>query len=1106
MQSSQTYNRSEIDELQALFRAAQESTAALYEQELILIIGNSGTGKSTCINYMLEHPLEMVTNTRNGGRELKLADPDAPGAAPIGRLLGGSETLFPAAYRRTDVNPLIFCDTGGFPDTRGGCTTIAIHYAIRSAVTTARRIKAVIIMCTEAQIFDADKGATIVFEKIKAVKELLGPDVEGYQSSVFLIFNKVRDRDLEQLRNTLSDVVADLLNVDEERDRRPSASEIEIANLLSFIRPENILIINPADQGESRPFITENLMRSPGINGNYRQHVAASWLWESLYNYNVSSEICLQAWNFQFIAEERDILASLTEQLMQTGAMQRSVFEDYLLELIRKSCRTPTNAKAASNAITLLNKARFDFSALRNRDLSYIHIPQADLSEALMSHVNLSHSDLSRVYFHNAILVGSNLSYATLTGARFSACHGLVLNQEVVTFAFQPGSVDRVAYNQNHDIIFSSLFEDVAEQRLSGHTSNIYSIAFSSTGFLASGSDDKTVRIWDITQLSSDSCINIFSEHTAEVYSVAWSPTGLLASGGKDTVIRIWNREKALHEACIQLCRGHEKSIESLMWSPTELLASGGDDQTIRIWNVSLPSGAVCLHELRGHVDTIKSLSWSATGLLASGSLDKTIRIWDMTQSLSDVCVNTLRGHKSAVRGVSWSPTGERLASGSWDYTVRIWDLTYPSAQTCLHTFEGHHTDGVTNIVWPTSECFVSGGLDKTIRVWNITNSSEAAHLKEAEGHSDLVRAFTWSQTGLLASGSEDNTIRLWDTQSYSKTCLSILGGHAGSVYSVSWSLLSMGWLASGGTDKTVRIWDTTQASPLKFKLKGHTASIYSVSWSLTVEKLLASGSADNTVRIWDLKQRSQKDICRHILQGHTRPVHSVAWSAAGLLASGSVDNTICIWDVTKASHEAHLHRLTGHEKAVSSLSWSSTGALASGSSDKSIRIWDVKRTPQPVCEVTLQTPNEVNSITWSPDNAWLICATQKEHLFWKPNHWHDAQHKHRLPFGSMTIAIYGALLAFNRGNEVHVLRLTDFPQRYIWLMVFPCKLWLQGCDFTGAQGISFPNQRLLKTNEAIVQVSSASSISGNSSTLFGEPYVKQQHNSPHTEQTYSRK
>ncbi len=259
-----------LDELQELFRVAQEKTAALDGQEVVLVIGNSGTGKSTCINYMLEYPLEMVRNVRNGGRELRLLNPDAPGAAPIGRLLGGSETLFPAAYMRADVNPLIFCDTGGFPDTRGGSTTIAIHYAIRSVVTTARRIKAIIIMCTEAQLFDADKGASIVAAKIKAVKELLGPDLAGYQNSVFLIFNKVRDRDLEQLRNTLSDVAAGF-------SVSRNASEREIADLLSFIKLENILIIHPADQGESRPLITENLMRSPGVGGNYKQHVANSF-------------------------------------------------------------------------------------------------------------------------------------------------------------------------------------------------------------------------------------------------------------------------------------------------------------------------------------------------------------------------------------------------------------------------------------------------------------------------------------------------------------------------------------------------------------------------------------------------------------------------------------------------------------------------------------------------------------------------------------------------------------------------------------------------------------------------------------------------------------
>jgi WD40 repeat protein len=77
---------------------------------------------------------------------------------------------------------------------------------------------------------------------------------------------------------------------------------------------------------------------------------------------------------------------------------------------------------------------------------------------------------------------------------------------------------------------------------LDGHTSTVWSVAFSSDGTrIVSASSDRSVRIWDA---STGAELKRLNGHTDFVCSVAFSSDGTrIVSGSKDKSVRVWALE-----------------------------------------------------------------------------------------------------------------------------------------------------------------------------------------------------------------------------------------------------------------------------------------------------------------------------------------------------------------------------------------------------------------------------------------------------------------------------------------------------------------------------------------------------------------------------------
>ena len=74
---------------------------------------------------------------------------------------------------------------------------------------------------------------------------------------------------------------------------------------------------------------------------------------------------------------------------------------------------------------------------------------------------------------------------------------------------------------------------------LQGHSRYVMSVPFSPDGTkIASGSVDKTVKLWDVT---SGECLQTLEGHSNWVFSLSFSPDGTkLASGSSDQMVTLW--------------------------------------------------------------------------------------------------------------------------------------------------------------------------------------------------------------------------------------------------------------------------------------------------------------------------------------------------------------------------------------------------------------------------------------------------------------------------------------------------------------------------------------------------------------------------------------
>jgi len=241
--------------------------------------------------------------------------------------------------------------------------------------------------------------------------------------------------------------------------------------------------------------------------------------------------------------------------------------------------------------------------------------------------------------------------------------------------------------------------------------------------------------------------------HKSSIGRVAWSPNGkLLASPSDDRTVRLWNIDTG---ACIHTLQGHTHNVCSVAFdSQSQMVASASQDETVRLWNSD--TGRL-IRILKSSLDLF-GIAFDPLGrFLVCAGLGG-IQVWEIA---SGRMLRTLEENKySFFSSVAIDRNGQRLACGTTDGVTMLFELpsfkplpAISSPDDSTINFVTFDFDGNT---------LASGGSGKTVELWDIDTGEL---LQTYSGHTEEVYCAAISKDGRTIASKGGDSVRLWDRE-----------------------------------------------------------------------------------------------------------------------------------------------------------------------------------------------------------------------------------------------------------------------------------------------------------------------------------------------------